>query len=126
MARDLFFPVSIVIVPTVREEDGLAMSSRNRYLNPTERSVAPTLFHALKHAESLYESGERRAQVLKDAAKQIIEKEPLIQYEYISVANPFTLIELEIIDPKMGAILSGAIRNGKTRLIDNLLLNCQL
>jgi pantoate--beta-alanine ligase len=121
MARDLNLPVEIVVGPTVREPDGLAMSSRNVYLTPEERHAATALWRALSTAQACYAAGERGAEALRQAMRAVLEAEPLARVEYISAADPLTLRELEgAIDS--GALLSLAVRFGKTRLIDNLLL----
>jgi pantoate--beta-alanine ligase len=121
MARDLDMPLEVVVAPTLREPDGLAMSSRNVYLAPEQRVVAPTLYRALGEARRLYEAGERRAEALRAAARAVLDAEPLLSTEYVSVADPLTLAELEQIDAG-GALVSLAARLGSVRLIDNLLL----
>jgi pantoate--beta-alanine ligase len=121
MARDLDIPTEIVVCPTVREPDGLAMSSRNVYLNPDERQAATALFRALHAARERYTTGERSAEALRLAMRQILDAEPSAQTEYISAADPLTLQELDEIGAD-GVLLSLAVRFGKTRLIDNLLL----
>jgi len=120
MARDLNFPVEVVVCPTVREPDGLALSSRNVYLNPEERQAATVLYRALSAAKRDFESGQRDAEILRARMSSAIAAEPLAREEYVSVADPETLAELETIE--QGALLSMAVRIGKTRLIDNVLL----
>jgi pantoate--beta-alanine ligase len=120
MARDLNFPVEIVVCPTVREHDGLAMSSRNAYLDPAQRAAAPVLFHALSAAATAYAAGERDAEALRQLLAGIIDAQPLARRQYVSCANPVTLQELQ--GPIQRALLSMAVFIGKTRLIDNLLL----
>jgi pantoate--beta-alanine ligase len=117
MARDLDFPIEIVICPTRREPDGLAMSSRNTYLDPQERRAATVLHRALRAAQAAYEAGERDAEALRQAMRTVIEAEPLARLQYVSCADYDTLVELERIDGK--ALLSMAVYLGKTRLIDN-------
>ncbi len=120
MASDLDFPVEIVVCPTVREPDGLAMSSRNEYLNPEERRAAGVLYRALTAAKTLFDSGQRGGDELRAAMHQVICSEPLAHEDYVSAADPETLAELSEI---MGrALLSLAVRIGRTRLIDNILL----
>jgi pantoate--beta-alanine ligase len=120
MVRDLNFPIEIVVCPTVREPDGLAMSSRNSYLNPAERIAAPVLYRGLLQAKNAHDEGERNAEVLRRLVRRVIDAEPLANIEYISFAHPNTLEELEgEID---GGLLSLAVRFGKTRLIDNIVL----
>ena len=120
MVRDLNFPLEIVVCPIVREPDGLAMSSRNVYLNPEERKAATVLYCALSAAKAKYDAGERDAEMLRAAMSSTIAAEPLAREEYVSAADPDTLAELERIDK--GVLLSMAVRIGKTRLIDNFLL----
>lgn len=120
MTVDLDYPIEIVVCPTVREEDGLAMSSRNTYLNPDERSAAPVLYRALLTAQDAFLQGERDAQKLRDLMLAILHGEPLARVQYVSCADPTTLQELDRIEHQ--ALLSMAVYIGKTRLIDNLLL----
>jgi pantoate--beta-alanine ligase len=120
MVQDLNIPVEIVICPTVREPDGLAMSSRNTYLNPEERRSATVLFRALQMAKARYEAGERDAERLREAMREVIRAEPLARIDYVSVAHPETLQELERVEGP--ALLSLAVYIGTTRLIDNLML----
>ena len=120
MVRDLDFPVEIVVVPTVREPDGLAMSSRNTYLSPDERSAATVLYRALMRAQELHVEGEQDAEVLRAAMSQVLASEPLASADYVSVAHAETLEELELVDSQ--AMASLAVRIGGTRLIDNVLL----
>lgn len=120
MAVDLNFPLEVIICPTTREADGLAMSSRNKYLNEEERKAATVLFRALSEAKKLYEGGERNAAVLKDKMKEVLASEPLAQMQYISCADYDSLEELEAVNGKV--LLSMAVYFGKTRLIDNFVL----
>jgi pantoate--beta-alanine ligase len=120
MTEDLLVPVQIEICPIVREPDGLAMSSRNTYLNPEQRKAATVLSQALSSAAELYESGQRDATTLRERMIEIIATQPIAQAQYISVADPESLKELKgDIDR---ALLSMAVYIGKTRLIDNRLL----
>jgi len=121
MVRDLNFPVEIVTGPIVREPDGLALSSRNVYLNPAERAAATVLYRALTAAQAAFAAGERDADALRASVSAALAAEPLAREEYVSVAHPDSLAELESIGAD-GALLSLAVRMGKTRLIDNLLL----
>ncbi len=123
MVRDLAFPVELVIGETVREPDGLALSSRNAYLAPHEREAATVLFRALSAARSRYEHGERSGRVLRETMLDVLAREPLAQVEYVSAADPITLQELEEIPGR--ALLSLAVRIGTTRLIDNLLVGAE-
>jgi len=120
MARDLSFPVEIVVCPIIREADGLAMSSRNTYLNPDQRRAAPVLFRALQAARSAYQAGERQAEALRQRMIAVIEAESQTRLHYVSVADPDSLVELTKVGNQ--ALLSLAVHIGKTRLIDNFLL----
>jgi len=121
MARDLNFPLEIVVCPTMREQDGLAMSSRNAYLTPEQRHAAPILYRALKAGRDSFAAGERIPERLRKTMLDILQAEPVAAPEYVSVADATTLRELDepIVRP---ALLSMAVQVGKTRLIDNLLL----
>jgi pantoate--beta-alanine ligase len=120
MAVDLNFPLEVVVCPTAREADGLAMSSRNKYLNEAERKAATVLFRSLSAAKDLYESGERNAETIRRKMKETLEAEPLAQMQYVSCADYDTLEELDEVKGK--ALLSMAVFLGKTRLIDNVVL----
>lgn len=120
MVRDLNYPIEIVVCPIVREEDGLAMSSRNTYLDPVERQAALSLSRGLHLAKERFLDGEREAEVLRTAVKHRVEQEELAQLEYVSCADPVSLEELE--GPVETCLLSMAAKVGKTRLIDNLVL----
>ncbi len=120
MVRDLNMPIEIVASPIVREPDGLAMSSRNTYLNPDERQAALVLSTSLKKAKFAYDHGERNAGVLRAKMEEIINAEPLARLEYVSCADYISLAELDIIERK--TLLSMAVYIGTTRLIDNLIL----
>ena len=121
MVRDLNMDVEIVPYPTVREKDGLAMSSRNTYLSPEERERALLISKSLKAAEEQFRRGERKAQLIRDEVKRILCAKEGIDIEYISVAHAGTLEEFEEIPPGK-ALLAIACRIGKTRLIDNTIL----
>ena len=120
MVADLNMNLEIVVVPTVRESDGLAMSSRNTYLGPRERKAAPVLFKALSLTEELWRGGERDAAKIRRKMTSLIQKEPLARIDYVSIADPNTLEELRKIDRP--ALVSLAVKIGKTRLIDNITL----
>lgn len=120
MTRDLDFPIEIVVCPTVREADGLAMSSRNSYLSPEERQAATILFRALTAAKSAWERGERNAEALRRIMSETLASEPRAQTQYVSCADYDTLAELETVTGK--SLLSMAVFIGKTRLIDNFVL----
>jgi pantoate--beta-alanine ligase len=120
LVRDLNIPVEVVVAPTVREADGLALSSRNSYLTPEQRVVAPVIFRALSEAKRRFDAGERDAGVLRDATRDTIAAEPQMRLDYVSAADPLTLRELETVERQ--ALVSVAVRLGATRLIDNLIL----
>ncbi|HEY8239360.1 MAG TPA: pantoate--beta-alanine ligase [Candidatus Limnocylindrales bacterium] len=120
MARDLAISTEVVTHPTVREPDGLAMSSRNVHLSPAERAAAPVVRQALLAAREAWLNGERSAEVLRARMHAELAEEPLADLDYVSVADASTLAELETIDGP--ALLSMAVRFGSTRLIDNELL----
>lgn len=120
MTRDLNFPIEIVVCPTTREPDGLAMSSRNVYLNSEQRQAATALFRSLSAAKELFEQGERDAEKLRGKMKEVLASEPLAEPQYVSCADYDTLEELTEIKGK--ALLSMAVFIGKTRLIDNFVL----
>ena len=122
MVRDLNFPLELVVRPTEREPDGLARSSRNVYLNPEERQAALCLSRALRAAQDQWQAGVRDGDTLRAAMQAVLAAEPLARPDYVSVANPDTLEELQAIAPDQGALASLAVRIGKTRLIDNVLL----
>ncbi len=120
MAKDLNFPVEVVVCPTVREADGLALSSRNAYLSSAEREAATVLYRSLNAAKTEYDKGERDANALREVMRSVIKSEPLAREEYVSAADTETLHELRKIDGRV--LLSLAVRIGKTRFIDNLLI----
>jgi pantoate--beta-alanine ligase len=120
MTRDLNFPVEMIVCPTTREADGLAMSSRNKYLEGADRPAATILFRALSAAKSAYEGGERSAEKLRAVMKDTLASEPRAQPQYVSCANYDTLEELDVVNGK--TLLSMAVLIGKTRLIDNFVL----
>ncbi|MFC2077617.1 pantoate--beta-alanine ligase [Candidatus Bipolaricaulota bacterium] len=120
LIEDLGFDIELVISPTVREPDGLAMSSRNAYLTPEEREAATALCRSLRHVENLFAGGERNAENLRHAMMEILEAEALLQPIYVSIADVDTLEELETVDRK--ALVSLAAHVGKARLIDNVVL----
>jgi pantoate--beta-alanine ligase len=122
MIEDLALGVDMVVAPTVREPDGLAMSSRNSYLDPAQRAAAVVLHRALQATRTAYAGGERDADRLRTAMTEVIAGEPLAEPDYVSVADPRDLTELTVVDPAVGALTSLAVRIGRTRLIDNELL----
>jgi len=120
MVKDLNFDVQIVGIPTVREEDGLAMSSRNKYLEPKEREAALVLNKSLNLALEMVKNGEKDSIVIKKAIKRLIKKEPLVNLEYISICDNIYLQELSGIEENV--LIALAARVGKARLIDNVLV----
>jgi len=124
MARDLNFPLEVVVCPTVREPDGLAMSSRNAYLDPEQRRAATVLYRALNAAKDAYEGGERDAEKLRATMRATLAAELLARMQYVSCADYDTLEELERVSSK--ALLSMAVFVGKTRLIDNVVLESKV
>jgi pantoate--beta-alanine ligase len=117
MARDLAIATEVVACPTVREPDGLALSSRNVHLTPAQRAAAPALRRALLAARARWDAGERDADALRGAMRDVLAAEPLAEPEYVSAADGTTLAELDVVDGP--ALLSLAVRFGPTRLIDN-------
>jgi len=120
MVADLNMNLEVVASPTVREPDGLAMSSRNTYLNPKERQAATVLWKALSLSREMHQKGEHKADRLRQAMTQLISQEPLATIDYVSVADTETLQELNQIERP--ALISMAVRIGSTRLIDNIIL----
>jgi len=120
MVSDLNMNLEIIVVPTVRESDGLAMSSRNIYLDAEERQAAIVLFKALSLARHLWQSGEKDTDKIRHQMTSLIQKEPLARIDYVSIADANTLEELNVIDRP--ALASLAVTIGKTRLIDNIIL----
>jgi pantoate--beta-alanine ligase len=120
MARDLAIATQVIACPTIREPDGLALSSRNVHLTPEQRAAAPVLHRALVAAGTRWEEGERSADVLREVMRATLGAEPLAAVDYVSVADGTTLAELDRVEGP--ALLSLAVRFGTTRLIDNELL----
>jgi pantoate--beta-alanine ligase len=121
MVRDLNFPVEIVICPIVREPGGLAMSSRNAYLNPEERQRALVLRRSLQRVEDKFCAGERRAASLIAVASEVFAQEPQVRLDYLEIVDPDTLNPVEQI--KQPALVAVAALVGATRLLDNVVLN---
>ncbi|NLW50378.1 MAG: pantoate--beta-alanine ligase [Candidatus Brocadiaceae bacterium] len=118
MVRDLNLPSEIRILPTVRESDGLAMSSRNVYLSAEERTQALCLVHALRRARGLFESGETDADALRAAMREVLDEQPLARTDYADIVNADTLEPVRTVTRDDVAVL--AVRVGGTRLIDNM------
>jgi pantoate--beta-alanine ligase len=125
MTRDLNMPISIRVCPTVREADGLAMSSRNVYLTPEQRISATVIRRSLIAASSAYENGERDAKRLRVVMNSVLQTEPLAEVDYISIADAISLHEIESSsdDP---ILVSLVVKMGNTRLLDNMLLPASL
>jgi len=121
MVRDLNFPIQIVVAPTYREADGLAMSSRNAYLSPSERRAAPGLYAALKETEKAFLGGERNARVLRDIAIGKLARTPEFRVEYLEIVDDETLERVETVSRP--ALVAAAVHLGRTRLIDNIVLS---
>jgi pantoate--beta-alanine ligase len=121
MVRDLDVPVEVVVAPTVREPDGLAMSSRNSYLSPQERAAATVLYRALSAALTAFGGGLREADALRTRMRSVLADEPLAVVDYVSIADPDSLTEVTG-QAGEGALAAVAARLGATRLIDNLIL----
>lgn len=120
MVKELNFDVKIVISKTIREEDGLAMSSRNSYLNKEERCVAPLIYEGLMNAKRAFEFGEKSSEKLKEIVKKTILKSPLFTIDYIELVDYDTFEEIEKVE--VPSLLSVACFLSKTRLIDNVIL----
>jgi pantoate--beta-alanine ligase len=120
MVRDLAFALEIVVVPTVREPDGLALSSRNAYLHPKERKQALVLYRALCRVQTLADQGERSARKLMEAAKEVFREEPIVRLDYVDIVNQDTLEPVD--DVSQGALVAVAAFVGNARLIDNIVL----
>ena len=122
LVKDLAFDTEIVILPIVREDSGLAISSRNLYLNAEEQASAAVIHRALKQAKNAFKDGERSAARIADAVRSAIEAEPRARLDYIAVTDAETLEPLERIDERP-TLIAVAAYVGKTRLIDNMILN---
>lgn len=122
MIKDLNFDISIKIVKTVREKDGLAMSSRNTYLSQEERKSAIILYKSLKYAKNMIKSGKINLEIIINAMRKLIKKENNIKIDYISIVHPDTLKEVKEIRDSI--LIALAVKIGKTRLIDNMLIKC--
>ncbi|HAN45467.1 MAG TPA: cytidylate kinase [Cyanobacteria bacterium UBA8156] len=120
LVRDLSLPLALTICPTVRETDGLACSSRNAYLTPAQRAIAPQLYGALQRAVAEFAAGERAAAALCATARQAA---PEVTWQYLECVHPLTLSPLTAVES--GAMLAGAVFLGDTRLIDNVMLRAR-
>jgi pantoate--beta-alanine ligase len=124
MVRDLDWPLEIVEVPTVREADGLALSSRNAYLDADQRRRAVVLSAALRAAHEAFRAGERHAAALQATVRRTLATEPAVKVEYVAVAEPTTLAPVETVEAD--SVVALAVRLGRTRLIDNIILGAGL
>ncbi len=120
MVHDLDWRLDIVVVPTVREPDGLALSSRNAYLDPAQRRQAVALSAALGAAHAAFTAGERRASAVEAAMRRRLDAEPAVAVEYLAIAEPRTLAPVDMVEAD--TVIALAARLGRTRLIDNIVL----
>ena len=123
MARDLGFDIEVVGAPTVREPDGLAMSSRNTYLSPEQRNSALSLYNSFQKAQELIENGIQDATIIIDAVAELIQSRPETKIDYIVICDTETLVDIQTIDKPV--LMALAVKVGKARLIDNMILNPQ-
>lgn len=122
MVADLNMDVAIKVVPTIREPDGLAMSSRNANLNEDERAAATIVYKSISQAQKMWNQGEQSGAAIRNVIRQMLQEEPLVlSIDYVSVADPINFDEMDIIE--VPAMVSVAVRIGSTRLIDNILLD---
>jgi pantoate--beta-alanine ligase len=121
MAADLKFPVDVKICPTVREPDGLALSSRNVYLNPAQRRAAPVLYRSLRRAAALVLAGERRTETIRRAIEDTLAAEPLARPQYVEIVDMMRLEPVAVLEGN--ALIALAVHIGDTRLIDNILVS---
>jgi pantoate--beta-alanine ligase len=126
MAEDLSMDQEIVVCPIVRDEDGLALSSRNAYLSPEEREAATVLHRALEKAQVLYGSGERDAGRIQEAMEEVVATEPLARLDYVSIVDTRDLEPLQELTDDQTVLIALAAFVGKTRLIDNVVLNGEI
>jgi pantoate--beta-alanine ligase len=122
LVRDLAFETEVVVLPTIREESGLALSSRNAYLSEEERRAATVLHRALMRGKEVYKAGERSGSRLLEAVRAVVSSEPLARLDYVSVTDAETLEQIEKLDDRT-VLIALAVNLGKTRLIDNIVLN---
>ena len=120
MVKDLNMDVRIIPHPTVREEGGLAMSSRNTYLSSAEREKALLIYASINRLQDLVKTGERGSRVLKEEARRLLSSDNGVNIEYVSISDPETLVEVDLVKDR--AVYAVAVRIGKTRLIDNAML----
>jgi len=124
MVKDLNLDIKIEVMPIIREEDGLAMSSRNTYLNPEERKQATVLYRSLQLAEELIEKGERNSELIISKMRELIEAEPSARIDYVEIVDLEELNPIKEIKDK--ALIALAVYIGNTRLIDNMIVSGRL
>ncbi len=124
MVKDLAMPVEIRTIPTMRERDGLAMSSRNRYLSPEDRERSALIYRALSEAKDLWRSGEARSVLLEEAAKKVLQAAERIEIQYLEVRSLPDLQRVETVNGSAAIFFAGFL--GETRLIDNMILGGSL
>ena len=122
LVRDLAFDTEVVVLPTVREESGLALSSRNNYLGPEERQAATVLYRALVGAKKNYRQGERSARKLAETVRSTVEAEPRARLDYVGVCDAETMEKLDRIADDRPVLIALAAHVGRTRLIDNIII----
>jgi pantoate--beta-alanine ligase len=122
LTEDLALPTEIIARPTLRDADGLALSSRNAYLSAEQRAAAPIIYRALQEAEALYASGERDAAHFIETVGDLLLNEPLARPDYVAVTDAETLEPLAILSDERATLISLAAYFGKTRLIDNIII----
>lgn len=122
LVRDLAFDTEIVVLPTVREESGLALSSRNAFLSKDERKAATVLYRALSQAREVYKEGERHPKRLAETVRALVEAEPLARLDYVTVADAETMEKFDRINDERPVLIAVAVRLGPTRLIDNIII----
>src|SRR5687767_377933 len=122
LVRDLAFDLEIVVLPTVREQTGLALSSRNAYLSDEQRKAATVLYRALSQAREVYNEGERNAKRLAEAVRAQVEAEPLARLEYVGVVDAETMEKFDRLPEERPVLIALAAQVGRTRLIDNIVI----
>ncbi|MFT8395315.1 pantoate--beta-alanine ligase [Propionibacterium sp.] len=125
MIRDMLIPVQMIVCPIVREADGLALSSRNTYLDAEQRKAALVLHRALDQAAERFAGGERSAGALRGLVRETIEEQPQANIEYVEIVDAHTLDQIDTIESGHQALAAVAVRFGDTRLIDNCLLGIE-
>jgi len=121
MVADLNLPLEIVVCPTVREPDGLAVSSRNQYLSPQERKQAPVIYRSLQRSADLIRAGEKEVARITEQMREVLGQVPALRIEYVSIVDAASLEDLERVKGKV--LVAVAMRLGSTRLIDNIVVD---